>query len=60
MSVSGSLVFHDANKSKINFLYMGEFLSKMWLNFRWLLGRVPIVGGAAMAKAELPMQLISN
>jgi len=34
----------------------GEFLSKMWSNFRWSLGRVPTVGGATMAKAEPPMQ----
>ena len=34
----------------------GDFLSKMWSNFSWPLGRVPTVGGGTMAMAEPPMQ----
>ena len=38
------------------FFYTGEFLSNLWSSFRFPLGRLPTVGGAAMAIAELPMQ----
>ena len=38
----------------------GEFLSKMWYNFRWPLGRVPTDGGITMARAEPPMQHFSK
>ena len=35
----------------------GGFLSKMWSDFRWPLGRFPTVwGGATMAIPEPPMQ----
>ena len=41
---------YRSSLGSLNFIIVQvEFLSKMWSNFRWPLGRVPTVGGATRA-----------
>ena len=48
---------HVINENLLSTLLQeAEFLSKMWSNFRWPLGRDPSVGAATLAKDEPPMQ----